>query len=341
MELTRLGLLLAKIETTYGVDPTPSASTDVIAARRGTVRIEPVSTAQDRDWMTYSHSRLKGWNLMPYWKISFATEVRGNRTDGVANDISKGSSSNPIIEDRLLRACDLTPTYTAETSANARDGYVTYNPRVPTYTAVQGDSVTLYFYSQGKLYKFTGCKGNMESISVRAGQPGVIEWNFFGKYNATVDSTIPAPTFANLPLPPIASSSSQFDIGGYTNKCFNEMTVRLGNNIVPREDLNSINNVLSFMNTDRKSSGTILMDSFKEAEVPFWADWKARSNMAFTGKILGGGTGNFFEMGGRLCSDVLAYEDQNGLRKMRLNFSVVADTLTGTTDGNELYFKWS
>jgi hypothetical protein len=193
MELSKIGLLLAKAEATYGVDPGPTAGTNNIAVARGQVTLDPMGNAMLRDILDQGYARVVGKNTNLAMGLKFRCELRGNRTDGTTADISAGAVGQKIEIDPLLQACDLAPTYTAESGVGVRDGVVSYQPVIPT-TDLQ--SVTFYFYSQGKLYKITGAKGDL-SISLASGKFGYIDFEFKGRFNSVVDSTLGglSPTF--------------------------------------------------------------------------------------------------------------------------------------------------
>ena len=166
-------MVLAKIEGTYGTDPTPTASANVIAVSRSSVKYGPKFQHIMRQILDGTFDGVAGQNVLPEVSFGFSVELRGNRTDGTANDISNGLSAEAIEIDCLLQACDLAPTYTAATvPGTSRDGFVTYNPIVPT---TPGASVTFYFFTGLKKHIVTGCKGTMK-LNMTAGQFGMIDF---------------------------------------------------------------------------------------------------------------------------------------------------------------------
>lgn len=196
MELSKIGLLLAKTETTYGVDPSPVAASNNIGVVRGQVTLDPMGNPVARDILDGGFSRIVGSNQQLAMGIKFRTELRGNRTDGIANDISNGAISNLIEIDPLLQACDLVASYQAPFTT--RDGNVKYVPTLPNGV---GPSVAFYFYSQSKLYKIFGAKGDLK-ISLASGRFGFIDWEFKGKFTAPIDSAIPgSPSFLTTKPP--------------------------------------------------------------------------------------------------------------------------------------------
>jgi hypothetical protein len=191
MELTKPGLLLAKIETTYGIDPAPVAANN-IGVIRGLVTLDPMGNPVTRDILDSGFSKVLGSNQQLAMGIKFRTELRGNRTDGVAADISSGNIAQAIEIDPLLRACDLNSSY--QPAPGTRDGNVTYVPTLPA-SGSAGPSVAFYFYSQSKVYKILGSKGTFK-LSLASGRFGFIDWEFKGKFTTPSDSAIPGgPTF--------------------------------------------------------------------------------------------------------------------------------------------------
>jgi hypothetical protein len=130
-----------------------------------------------------------GENVLPRVSFKLRMELRGNRTNGATPDISAGSSANAMELDPLLQACDLNPTYTAESSGGARDGFALYKPKVPTD---EGKSCTFYFYTEKKLHKVVGRKERLKDCA-RAGS-SYLDFEFMGLYVAPIDASIPHPS---------------------------------------------------------------------------------------------------------------------------------------------------
>jgi len=417
MEPSQVGLLLAKIETTYGTDPTPTAAANIIAVARGLVAPDAPSESIDRDILDGGFGRVIGINARPHWNFKFRVELRGNRTDGVAADVSAGSASNKVEIDPLLQACDLAPAYTAESSGGARDGHVIYNPTVPVN---EGSSLTIYFYSQGKLYKATGCKGNIENIVLEAGKFGFLDFSFMGRYNAPSDSSIPGsqtwlttqPPTLEMPQTHVAAvvtvDSTTDTIthtghallngdrvrfaaavipGGLTagvwyfvrdkatntykvaatlggaainitsngttvtvdsapalvyddwpGAVFSTMNLRLGNSTVMREDGNSTDGVIGFVNAGRDSKGDFDPESIKEVTHPLWADWKSAKAKTLLAQI-GNLTGNRITLTAKTKIEKLVYSDRNGRRIQTAQFGV-RNAALGETPGSELALRF-
>src|SRR4051812_25137269 len=108
-ERSVFGLLLAKIETTYGTDPVPVASANLIAVTKAGVKFDAKFDHLTRSILDGTLGKAAGSNVLPEVSLSFDVEIRGNRTTGAVADISAGASANAIEIDALLQACDLSP----------------------------------------------------------------------------------------------------------------------------------------------------------------------------------------------------------------------------------------
>jgi hypothetical protein len=334
MERSIIGLLLAKAEATYATDPTPTGSANTIAVRRNSVKFGPKFTHIQRSIQDGSIGDVLGVNALPEVDFSFQVELRGNRTDGTTADISAGSSAHALEIDCLLQACDLSPTYTAETTSGARNGKVVYSPIVPTD---QGKSVTFYFYSGLKLHKITGAKGTVK-ISALAGQFGILDFSFKGLYNAPTDVAISTvtPTFLNTLPPTFINTGSTVDS---FSPVFTKFDFDLGAKVDKREDGNSVNGVAGFIITDRKPKVTIDPESVAEGTDPIWGDLYAATKRTITAKI-GSQTGNQVQMTFVAVSDTVSYGDRSGIRTQNIGYSVERQNISDTP-GAEIQLQFS
>ncbi len=342
MELSKIGALLAKAEVTYATDPTPTGAANNIVIIRGTIPTEPTGVVQDRDILDASHQKVPGLLTLPRQSIKFRTELRGNYTTGLLNtDISSGKVTNLIEIDCLLQACDLIPTYTAqvsETPPGSRDGFVIYKPTLPTAGAI-GPSVTFYAYSQRKLYKATGCKGNIEAITWAAGNMCYIDWAFSGKYVAVADSSVPSLTFLQT-VPPLFKAITSTHTVSPTPP-FTQATLKLGNQIIERldaQDASTSGGIHSWIVGGRQSTFEFDPESLTEAAAAWWAAWVARSNHTLT-QTHGTQTGNKFTLTTKMNVDAVKYSDRNGNRIQTITSSIM-NPAPGDPYGNDLTLKF-
>lgn len=323
-----MGLLLAKIESTYGTDPTPAANANVIAVTKQGITWTPNFERMSRMILDGTLEKVSGFNVMPSVSLSFRVEIRGNRTTGSTDtDITSGAIAQAIEIDPLLRACDLAATYTAESTNGARDGYVIYTPTVP---AAEGDSVTFYYYTGLKLHKVTGAKGTVKGV-MEAGKMGYLDFTFSGILNTPTDASIPAsPTWLNTK--PALFSSSSSTIASYS-PVFRKLEFDLGNQVIRRDDANASGGVKGFIITDRNPKLSIDPESVAEATHPIWGDLINSTSRTITAGI-GSSSGNRFQGIFVGESESGAYGDVNGNRITNINYEINRATLDATANGS-------
>jgi hypothetical protein len=78
MEIMKIGLLLAKVEGTYGSDPTPTAAANAIAVVGDSLQFRIASERVQRLILDKGLARHAGWNTKKSAEIRFRTELRGN-----------------------------------------------------------------------------------------------------------------------------------------------------------------------------------------------------------------------------------------------------------------------
>ncbi|MBC8095036.1 MAG: hypothetical protein H7Y43_04415 [Akkermansiaceae bacterium] len=333
MERTVVGMLLAKIESAYGTDPTPTTAANLIAVARSSVNFNAQFDHLARMILDGTLGKVAGHNVLPRITLSFDVEMRGNRTTGATDtDITSGASAQAVEIDPLLRACDLAATYTAETTDGARDGYVTYKPTVPSD---EGASVTFYFYSGSKLHKITGAKGNLKA-SMTAGQMGVFSFEFSGLYNAPTDASIPgSPVWLDTKPPTFIAAGST--VGSFT-PVFQKLDFDLGNQVQRRDDANAASGVKGFIIANRDAKCSIDPESVAEATHPIWADLASATPRTITA-VLGNQAGNRIQATLAGVSEAVSYGDRNGIRTQPINYSIER-ALISDAAGSELAMKF-
>lgn len=335
MEIMKLGLMLAKVESAYGTDPTPTGAANTIGVVGNSLQFRILSEHVKRSMLDKTLANVAGFVTKKSVEIRFRTELRGNRTNGTAADISAGAIANLIEIDPLLLSCDLAATYTAEATPGARDGYVVYKP---TYPVDQGTSVTIYWYTALKKHMLTGGKGTF-SIAFEAGKPAYIDWTFRGLYAAVADATFSgiSPTFLATKPPLLVSATATYS--AYA-AIFNRLSLDLGNTISQRDDVLSPEGIKGYLITDRAPTGSLDPEALAEATHPFWANWVAETVATISLAMGGSVTGNKFTLTAGVQATDINYGERNGMRVHNLAFDVVQATL-GATAGTELQLKWS
>lgn len=205
-------VLLAKVEATYGTDPTPTGALNAILATE--VRLTPmegqdVSRNLELPWMGAQPS-------IPtelHQRLSFRVELTPSGTVGT-----------PPPWGVLLRGCAVAEVVTADTS-------VAYNP-------VTGDheSITLYLWIDSTLYKMSGARG---TAVLRVNAQGIVylEFDFTGLFSLPGETPQASPTLAaqiaRKPKVATTANTPVFSING-TSLVMRSFALNLGNDVQTR-----------------------------------------------------------------------------------------------------------
>ena len=176
-------ILLAKIESSYGTDPTPSGADNGVLATNITLRPmegQDVSRELELPWLGAQatipaelHSR-----------IQFQVELAPSGTVGVA------PAWGP-----LLRACRAAQSIVADTS-------VAYTP-----ISTAAESATIWFYLGETRYIMKGCRGNCVMRVTAQGIP-YLDFDMMGLFSVPSQQTRPAPTLTGFQKPRLATSAA-------------------------------------------------------------------------------------------------------------------------------------
>jgi len=255
----------AKIEVTYGTDPTPAAADSILIrnithapdrlrmVRRGAIRSSLGELQQIYGGM------LQG--------ISFECEVKGSGSLGVAPEVGV-----------LLRACGLIETINAGVS-------VVYTPRS---TGVE--SCTLHYFEAGDgstssvRHILVGSRGNVEFM-YEAGDILLGRFNFVGKRTANpTDQVATAPTYDTTV--PVAIKGMASTIGGVTTVVAG-YTLNLNNEIVIPPNLNDVEGFGEVTIGARDPTLELRRHNELVATIAPWADMTAGTVRAFASGNLG------------------------------------------------------
>ena len=179
----RKKVLLAKIETTYGTDPTPTGTANAIRASE--LSIQPMLGADaDRGHHTPHPAAPSTSPYDLHATISFKVELAPSGTAGTAPGWGP-----------LLRACGVAETITASTS-------VVYNPISDSF-----ESATLYLHIDGLVFTLTGARGTCKIVVNASGIPQ-LEFTFTGLWTKPAAGTLPTPVYSAFQDPKIASNTA-------------------------------------------------------------------------------------------------------------------------------------
>lgn len=300
-------VILAKIETTYNTDSSPSAASNAILIRNLTPASEGLRM-NDRAAIRGSLGTLQGVYGGKLQKISFEVEAKGSGTAGTAPEIGV-----------LLRACALGETIVASTS-------VTYKP-----VSTNHESVTIYWYEGGRnLHKLTGARGTCKFV-VQAGGLGLFQFEFTGHYTSpSTTSAQPTPTY-NSTVPKAALSMS-VQLGATSVIC-REYDIDLGNQIVEPPSLAAADGFGDVLISSRKVMTTLTVESELYSTIDFDSLLPNGTGSTFTGGTLGSTAGNKLAIASATNKAVvqdMSWSDGEGLRLRQIPL-----LLTETSSGDD------
>lgn len=299
--LTRKRTILAKLETSYGVDPSPTGAANAILVRN--LSITPLNAElASRDLVRPYLGASEQLIASNYVTVEFEVEMAGSGTAGTA------PAYGP-----LLQACGL-----AEADG-ASD--VTYTPVSSAFA-----SVTLYYNVDGVLHKVTGARGNVE-FSIQAGQIPVFRFAFTGLYNAPTDTAAPAVTYTAFQTPLAANNDNTtgFSLFSYSG-ALSSLSLNLNNQVQYRTLVGAEDVLL----TDRAVGGEVVFEAPTIAAKDFFSI--ALGNTLGALDITHGTTaGNRVQItSSRVDISNPTYQDQNGIHMLQ-----VPITLVPSTSGND------
>lgn len=241
--LERKRVILAKTESTYGTDPTPTGVADAVLIRNLSVTPQDADfTNRDlvRPYLGRSEQLPSGIRAM----IEFEVEMAASGAAGTAP--AYGS---------LLKACGFGETVVATTS-------VTYAPVSTNFS-----SVTIYFNVDGVLHKMTGCRGTV-SLSMRVKDIPVWRFSFTGIYQAVTDTAAPTPTYTayKTPLPVTNGNTTPFTLHGYSG-IMSELSIDMAVATTHRTLVGGSESVLI---TDREPVGSVIIEATTVAQKDWW-----------------------------------------------------------------------
>lgn len=254
-------VILAKLEATYGVDPTPTEAANAILI--SDVNITPLASQNvDRNlvrpYMGGSEQLIGTTSV----EISFSVEFAGAGAAGTAAPYGP-----------LLRACGFAETLTSSVRAE-------YNLVTPVV-----DSVTLYGFWDGAKHVIRGCRGSF-AIDLTSGNRPLLQFKFTGLDGGITAASPSALTLSGFKTPLVVSEPNTGDV---TLGCtYTAATPTLtGGTGYPSQGLSlDLGNAVQYIPllggesvdiTDRSVSGAFVLDLTAANEVTFITNVKANS----------------------------------------------------------------
>lgn len=174
-------ILLAKIETVYGVSANPLAADAILATEISLSPMEGSDVSRDLEQPFMSADGTIPTEL--HAKLSFKVELVGSGTAGTAPGWGV-----------LMRACAMAEVKTVGTS-------VVYNP-----VSTAHESVTLHLWIDSTRYALLGAKGNCKLMVTAQGIP-YLEFAFTGLWTLPAETARIVPVLTGFQKPEVASKA--------------------------------------------------------------------------------------------------------------------------------------
>lgn len=241
-------ILLAKAETTYDTDPTPSATVDSLAVQDA--QIKENASPVERNLQLLSLGNFPSLLGEQWAEISFKVAVLGSGTAGTAPRLGA-----------LLKACGLSETVVSSTS-------VTYAP-----TSSNHGSATIYLFKDGRRHIMTGCRGTFKLV-YSAAKELMAEFTLMGRELTPTVTSLPSPVTyeTTVRVPPVCKSSN-FRYNSKSTLVVANVELDAAMKVVKRVSLNDSNAIAGFEITDRKPMVSIDPEAQFETSYDFRGDW--------------------------------------------------------------------
>ncbi len=268
--------VLAKIEATYGVDPTPVPATDGVQVEGGYIwpdMTENYLQSNERNELAGGGMGrgLAGSTSGRWGQISFNKALKGAG--------SAYSASNKPEEDVLLRACGFDETVVTTTGSET----VTYAP-----VSTGFESITIYGYTTGQLFKMLGCYGTVE-ITIQPGLIATARFTFSGMITADpTDVALPSIDYPCVDVVPPACKAAGLTLGSYDPDDFRSFVFNMQTLVEERPGGNASDGIAGFDINDWDAIFTTVID---KPALSSFNPWTYRQNRtAFAWDITVGAT---------------------------------------------------
>lgn len=308
MALVSRTVILAKVESNYGTDATPTGTDGVLAVNA--VRPDPRFESVVRNAQKASLGKLPPISALggndPGASIAFDVEIRG-----------AGSAYSTTVlpkVDPLLKACGLTGSVSSGTS-------VTYSP---VSTGIPG--VTIYAYMDGQLFKFVGCRGNAR-LTMKAGQCALWSFQFEALSANLSDASLVTGTYeVGNTVPPVWLKYGTVNALGIGTAPYAAVVqsaeVNLGNNIQIQPNANTASGRGEVIITERDIQGSMDPELVAVATYPFFADATGAVQKALAIQV---GTAQFNRLivnASRMVPASLSVQERAGKRTFSMPFKL-------------------
>lgn len=296
------GAMLAKIESTYGTDPTPDA-TDAILIEAGPLPFKIKADNHARRSVRtqpISEPHVIGARA---WEINFRTELKNG-----------GTAGTPTTLGELFQAAGLKETDTASDD--------TYKPDV-----TDKKSVTLWYYEDGQLYEANGVRFSSLKIGAKVGERVMCEFAGMGLYVAPIDASVVASPTPDTTEPPVFAGAS-FTYNGFSLTA-RSFEIEINTGLAERRSAAAATGYAGFQITAFEMKGKITCEAELVADQPWVANYIAADN-AVLDMTIGSTAGNKIDIDAPRCRvESVDFGEDGGIRTVDIGFTM-HDSAVGT-----------
>lgn len=267
-------VILAKPESSYGVDSVPTAASNALLVADTSITTLDAKNV-DRNVIRGYFGGSEELVGLATKKLSFSVELAGS-----------GAAGTAPAWGNLLLGCAMAEAILA---SPARVEYT------PVSTSLQ--SLTIYYYDDGALHKLLGAMGTC-TLTAKVGERPMLKFDFIGLDGGDSASANPSPTLTAWQKPVVMTQNNVTDIKiglSYAAGAFSGGTAYPSNGleIMFNNEVNH-NPLLSSETVDianRDMSGSVAFDLTAGQEVSFQSSVKANTTQTM-GMVIGTSAGN-------------------------------------------------
>lgn len=268
--LMKRAVIAAKVESTYNTDAVPTAASDAIRVENLTPAPAEAARMSEQPVLRPSLATKPHLYAGSLMALEFDCAVKGS-----------GTADGPPEYAPLLKACGCAETVTVGTS-------VAYQPASDSH-----DSVSIYFWQDGLVYKLTGARGNAQFLLNMPDGYGRIRFRMVGHVSGPIDEALPAPTLDATSPPTIKGAG--ITLGGITLEIAS-LSLDMANSIATPDDLNGPDGYGEITITARDCNGGIDPKAVTVAVKDLIGNWRSGAEEALTTAVIGPAAGNRFQL---------------------------------------------
>lgn len=295
-------IILAKEETTYNTDSTPTGGSNAILVEKPAWAFDS-QRMLERPAIRTSFGKLQKVFGGALKMISFDVEMKGSGTAGTAPELGP-----------LLKSCGMTETIVGATS-------VTY---AFSSTLTDYKSLTIWYYQDGTVHKMTGCVPVSVSFNADVGATPKWSFSFAGHDSGRTDVSLASPTYTStIPVPFIGAT---FTIQSYA-AIISKLSIDLGLTTAKPASVNATDGVGQLQITSRAPTGSVDPQDTLVATHDWLGKFKSGASGTLTTGVIGATAGNRWAMSvGKLYYDAPAPADISGVRGLTVPFNITDET---------------